>query len=117
MATLELTGKIYKVFETVTVKDSFKKREFVIETDENYPQKIKLELTQDKCALLDRFQVGSDVTVGFNVRGNEWEGKFFNTLQAWKINAKGATAGGGNSSNEIPSYSGQDGGDQDDLPF
>ena len=57
---MELQGRIYKIFQTVQISDTFKKREFVIETDENpqYPEFPKLEFIQDKCTLLDSFKKG-----------------------------------------------------------
>lgn len=93
---MELTGKIKLVRPTQQVSSSFSKREFVITTDEQYPQDIQIEFTQDKCDLLNDVQVGQQVTVGINIRGREWinpqgEAKYFNTIQAWKIN-KGNSA-------------------------
>jgi len=90
MSELKVTGTVYKVFETVQVSDSFKKREFVIETDDKYPQLVKLELTQDNCSKADGLKEGQAVQVSFNIRGREWtspknEVKYFNTLQAWRI--------------------------------
>lgn len=80
-----ITGRLHLVKPTQVVSDKFSKREFVIETTEQYPQLISIEFTQDKCGLLDSYQVGETVTVDFNLRGREWNGKYFNTLQAWKI--------------------------------
>ena len=87
---MELTGRIKLVRPTQQVSPSFSKREFVITTDEQYPQDIQVEFTQDKCNLLNDVQVGQQVTVGINIRGREWinpqgEVKYFNTIQAWKI--------------------------------
>jgi len=90
MSELKLTGRIIAIEEMQQVTDSFCKREFVIETDENYPQLVKFEFTQDKCSTLDTEQVGNEVTVNFNVRGRAWENKqgktvYFVTLQAWRL--------------------------------
>ena len=87
---MELTGTIKLVRDTQEVSASFKKREFVITTEEQYPQDIQLEMTQSKCDDLDSFPVGSKVKVLINVRGREWinpqgEAKYFNTLQGYKI--------------------------------
>lgn len=87
---MELTGSIKLVRDTQEVSASFKKREFVITTEEQYPQDIQLEMTQAKCDELDSFIVGSKVKVSINVRGREWinpqgEAKYFNTLQGYKI--------------------------------
>ena len=87
---MELTGKIKVVKDVQEVSASFKKREFVITTEEQYPQHIQLEMTQAKCDDLDTIGIGDKVTVHINVRGREWvdpqgETKYFNTLQGWKI--------------------------------
>lgn len=88
---MEVTGKIKVKNETQTFgSNGFRKREFVITTDEQYPQHIQLEFVQDKCDLLDKFEVGQDVRVSINLRGREWinpEGvaKYFNTIQGWRI--------------------------------
>ena len=91
---MELTGKIEKIFDTVTISEKFKKREFVIKTEESYNDKvfenyIIMNMTQDKTKALDVFKVGQDVTVAFNVKGVKYEKdgetRYFNNLQAWRI--------------------------------
>lgn len=83
----EVTGKIIKIGETETVGSAgtFKKRLVVVETSEQYPQKIPVDFVQDKTALLDSFMIGSDVVVSVNVRGNEYNGKYYVSLNGWKI--------------------------------
>ena len=68
----------------------FRKREVVVTTEEQYPQHILVEFVQDKCDLLDKFQVGQPVKIGVNLRGREWvnpqgETKYFNSIQGWRI--------------------------------
>jgi hypothetical protein len=93
-----ISGTIKMKGDETQVSDKFKKREFVItENSSQYPQHISFQLTQDRCALLDPFQVGSEIKVFFNLRGREWvspqnETKYFNSLEAWKIEAAGAAA-------------------------
>lgn len=87
---MELTGTIKSIMQTTDVSFSFKKREFVIETDEQYPQTILLEFVQDKCSLLDSYRPFDKVKVSINIRGREWvdktgQTKYFNTIQAWRI--------------------------------
>lgn len=88
---MEVRGKIKLINETQTFGDSgFRKRELVVTTDEQYPQMIQIEFVQDKCDLLNNFQVGQDVKVSINLRGREWinpqgEAKYFNTIQGWRI--------------------------------
>lgn len=90
---MQLKGQIKVVNPTVQVNDRFAKREFVVTDDSNpnYPQDILMQLTQDKCSLLDNIQVNQYVEIEFNLRGKEWvspdgTSKFFNVLEAWKIN-------------------------------
>lgn len=81
----ELEGTIIQISETAKVSSNFQKREFVVETSEQYPQKIKMELIQEKCGILDTKRVGDQVKIFFNLRGSEWQGKFFTNLQAWRV--------------------------------
>ena len=55
-----------------------------------YPQDILFQAVQDKCGMLDGIQPGEQVEVSFNLRGREWtspqgEVRYFNTLDAWRI--------------------------------
>jgi hypothetical protein len=87
---MEVLGKIRVINPEQQVSSTFKKRELVITTEEQYPQHILIEFNQDKCAFLDKYKVGDSVEVGINLRGREWsnpqgETKYFNSIQGWKI--------------------------------
>lgn len=90
---MEIKGTILEIGEIQNVSEKFKKREFVIVDNSNptYPVEIPLEVTQDKCDLLDKFAVTQEVTVSFNIRSFKWQDKVTLkdkrglTLQAWKI--------------------------------
>ncbi len=87
---MEVTGKIRVVNPEQQVSASFKKRELVVTTDEQYPQHILIEFTQDKCDLLNNYAIGDPVKVSINLRGREWvnpqgETRFFNSIQGWRI--------------------------------
>lgn len=84
---MTITGKVKAVFDTQEFSSGFTKREFVVTTEEQYPQDIKVELVKDKCALADKLKVGQAVNVHINIRGNEHQGKYYVSLQAWKIEA------------------------------
>lgn len=88
---LKINGKVKIILDTQTFDSGFSKREFVITTQEQYPQDVKLECIKDKTAMLDSLTVGDDVDVSFNVRGNEYNGRYFVNLQAWRIE-KGSAA-------------------------
>jgi hypothetical protein len=94
---MQVKGKIVAIMPTQVVSEKFSKREFVVETPDQYPQQILFQLTQDKCSILDSLKVGQEVDVHLNIRGRSWqnpqgETKYFNTLEAWKIDVLGATA-------------------------
>ncbi|MGH2665249.1 DUF3127 domain-containing protein [Flavobacterium sp.] len=87
---MEVTGRIKVVNPTQDVSASFKKREVVITTDEQYPQHIMIEFTQAKVDDLNSYQAGEQVKVSINLRGREWvnpqgETKYFNSIQGWRI--------------------------------
>ncbi|MEI6422702.1 MAG: DUF3127 domain-containing protein [Lentisphaerota bacterium] len=85
----DLTGKIKVVQAAQTFgAKGFTKREFVVTvTEGKYPQDIILECVQDKINLLDGLSSGQTVTVTFDIRGREYNGRYFNNLQAWRIKA------------------------------
>ena len=94
---MEVSGKIRVINPTQQVSASFKKRELVVTTDEQYPQHIMVEFTQDKTDLLDSYRPGEDVKVSINLRGREWvspqgETRYFNTIQGWRIERAQADA-------------------------
>jgi len=89
----QVDGKLHVIFDTEKKTETFQAREFVIEIAESqYPQLIKFQLTQDKCELIDSFQVGDALTVHFDLRGREWNDRYFTNLNAWKIEATSAAA-------------------------
>jgi hypothetical protein len=84
----EAAGKIKVINETQSFPSGFSKREFVVTTaHDKFPQELKFEIVKDKCPLLDAFEVGQDVQVSFDIRGNEYNGKYFVNLSCWKIQA------------------------------
>lgn len=86
----ELSGKVKLIQPVQTFDSGFTKREMVVIVEEGkYPQEINLEFVQDKVRLLDDLQVGQEVTVTFDIRGREYNGRYFNNLQGWKIATSG----------------------------
>ncbi len=127
-----ITGTLKVKFDEQKVSERFRKRDFVIqENSSQYPQMISFQLVQDRCNLVDNFNAGDEIRVFFNLRGREWkspqgETKYFNTIEAWKIepanSAPQQTAGISNSnSNSASPVSAPDtsfsSGESDDLPF
>lgn len=131
---MEVVGTLKAKFDTQKVSERFTKREFVVTTEANtpYPQHVSFQITQDKCSILDQYNVGDELRIQFNLRGREWNGpqgiKYFNTLEAWRVEKFQA----GNVSNNTNQSSNQSSNgapvatnpvfannldDNDDLPF
>jgi len=91
---MEVEGIIKVVGAEQQVSASFKKRELVVSTEEQYPQSIMIEFPQDKCDLLNGLNVGDKVKVSINLGGREWvnpqgETKYFNSIKGWKVEKVG----------------------------
>ena len=123
---MEVTGKIKVINPEQQVSASFRKRELVVASEEQFPQFISINFVQDKCDLLNNYNVGEAVKVSINLRGREWvnpqgETKYFNSVQGWRIEGQAAAA-----APEMPpmppasSFQATDEADravEDDLPF
>lgn len=90
---MNIKGKLKEIFKTTQIKETFKKREFVVEYAENpnYPQLLKFELINDNCSMIDKFQVGDEIEIDFDIRGREWinpkgEKVYFTSLSAYRLN-------------------------------
>ncbi|MCT4560857.1 MAG: DUF3127 domain-containing protein [Crocinitomicaceae bacterium] len=122
----KINGIVKLVKGEEVISDKFKKREFVLtDASSMYPQDILFQLTQDKTSLVDGVQPNDQIEVSFNIRGREWtspkgEVKYFNTLEAWRIEKMGSgmpNAGAdAASSAPVPDFS-NDSSEEDDLPF
>ena len=87
---MEVLGRVRLINPVQQVSASFKKRELVVTTEEQYPQHILIEFAQDKTDLLNNYNVGEQVKVSINLRGREWvnpqgETKYFNDIQGWRV--------------------------------
>ena len=92
---MEVKGKIKLIAETQTFDSGFTKRQLVVTTDEMYPQDVAIDFVKDKCDVLNAYKVGESVSVGINIRGNEYNGKYYVSLQGWKIERSEAVANTG----------------------
>jgi single-strand DNA-binding protein len=101
MPSYDLTGAVKLIMDQQTFPSGFSKREFVVTTpDDRFPQDIKLECVKDKCALLDRVTVGQTVKVSFDLRGNEYNDKYYVNLTAWRVEPAEAGA----ADEEVPPF-------------
>ncbi len=122
--TFDLEGKLTEKYDTKEISDRFRKREFVLEAQENNPNfdrvnYVKFQLTQDKCELLDQYNVGDNLKVSFNIRGNRWEKNgnvsYFTNLEAWRMEKSGGSSEPAQPA--APPADIADESDSDELPF
>ncbi len=83
-------GEVVFVTPTTSVSDKFKKREVTLKSQDEYPQYVTFQLTQDKCDLANNLKTGEVVEVSYNLRGRRWEAqdgtiKYFNSIEAWTM--------------------------------
>lgn len=102
----DMEGTISKIGEVQTFESGFAKIEFVVTTEEMYPQEVKFDLFKDKIGLLDSYAVDDRVCVSFNIRGNEWQGRHYVNLQAWRLQNLAAGGGDGYASPPVASSGG-----------
>lgn len=92
---LEITGRLIEVQPIQQIKENFSKREFVIEitqvtnTGMTFINYAAFQLVNNACQLIDRFQIGQDIKVSFDIRGNRWEKdgqvRYITNLNAWRV--------------------------------
>jgi hypothetical protein len=122
----EITGKLVARFDIVQRTETFKTREFVIEKSDDINGRtitnyVKFQCVQDKTAMVDRFNIGDDVKVQFNIKGTKWvkEGKenYITNLDAWRMETvklgQDATPSDNTNYNDMPPSLDA----VDDLPF
>ena len=105
MSESTIKGAVKLINEVNVISDRFSVREFVITTfDPKYPQDIIFQTTNDKMSILDSIKPGQNVEVSYNLRGREFNGRYYNTLDAWRVTGEAA-------------LSVQPQTEKDDLPF
>ena len=126
--SFEMEGVVKQIDEVQTFASGFSKREFVVEVEDGkFPQMIKFECLKDKTSLTDGFSAGDPIKVHFDIRGNEYNGRFFVNLNAWKLEKPD---GSGDASSGNADFDGEDvppshlseppggyGQEDDDIPF
>lgn len=100
--SLELTGTLVKFYETKSFPSGFSIQEFVVRTDERYPQEILVQAAKEKIDVLKNFKENDVVKVKFNLRGREYNGRHFVSLDMWTMDIAAA----GNTSASNPSTMG-----------
>ncbi|MBI9034734.1 MAG: DUF3127 domain-containing protein [Bacteroidales bacterium] len=117
--SLEVTGKVFKILPEVTGEGKngqWKKQDFVIETEEQYPKKVCMSVWGDKTATLQQLQIGDAVKVGINIDSREYNERWYTDVRAWKIDKISDTAGGSAAAPAMDNLPPMPD-DENDLPF
>jgi hypothetical protein len=122
--SIQVKGTLIQILKSETgvskAGKEWKKQEFVIETNEQFPKKVCFTLFGDKISLIDGINEGKEVEVFFSVESRDFNGKWFHNINAWKIELAGSTASAKSyppefSPGDIPPEAADDNGN--DLPF
>ena len=119
MADTTITGVIHKIFDTQKISESFSKKEIVIKTDEPYPQYVPVQFVNKNIDKLSTAMEGKTVTVSYNLRGKEYNGKYFVSCDGWRIENVSFSASSQEQKEEeaIDKSNSFTEGTGDDLPF
>jgi hypothetical protein len=123
--SLEISGKVIQLLTEQTgsgKNGTWVRRDFVIETADQYPKKICFSGWGDKAAIVNNLQTGQTVKVSFNPESREYNGKWYTDLRAWKIETGNANQ---QENNDIPeeqrpfdnNWPAPNDNNKDDLPF
>ena len=85
MSELTIKGAIKLIKDVNVISDKFSVREFVITTADKYPQEIIFQTVNDRMDIIAPYGEGQVVEVSFNLRGRQVGEKYYNTLDAWKV--------------------------------
>jgi len=105
----QIEGTILHISPTERVGEKLTKRFFVVLTDEQYPQELKIEALNKSCDVLDFQKIDDKVKVTYNARGRSWtspktgQKEWFTSLSLWKIESlQGNTATAAKKEDEKP---------------
>ena len=86
---LKIKGTVSKILDEQSgvskANKEWKKRDFVITTEGDYPKDVCFTVFGDKVSLIDSIAISDVVDVSFNIESREWEGRYFSNVNAWKI--------------------------------
>lgn len=84
---MEVKGKIIVALpeQTGTSKagNTWKKREYVLETQDAYPKKVFFDFFGDRADQY-KLNIGDEVTLSFDIESREYNGRWFTSIRGWK---------------------------------
>jgi hypothetical protein len=86
---MEITGKIIAVLPeqggVSKIGNEWKKQEYILETYDQYPKKVCFQLFGNDKIEQAAIQAGEDLTVYFDIDSREYNGRWFTSINAWKV--------------------------------
>ena len=86
---MEIIGRIIAVLEprggVSKAGNNWKSQEYVLETHEQYPRKMCFDVFGEDKIQQFNIQAGEELTVSFDIDAREWQGRWFNSIRAWKV--------------------------------
>ena len=92
---MEISGKIIEILDIKSGQSAngeWRKQEYVLETEAQYPKKVCFMAWGDK---IDQFNIqkGETVEVSIDLESREYNGRWYTDVKAWKVSRDDATAG------------------------
>lgn len=85
MATFEMDCVVVKIMDTETFPSGFSKRNIVVKTEERYPQDILVEFLKENAKMVEPLKEGTRIKLSFDLRGREYNGRYFVSVAGWKV--------------------------------
>ena len=85
MSELKIEGELIKIAPVEKISEKFSKQQIVVKTLDQYPQEVAFDVLEKNFERVEGLKLGDKLEVSFNVKGREWQGRYFVNLQAWKI--------------------------------
>lgn len=85
---MEIQGKVTNILPMrsgVSARGGWKSQEFVITTEEQYPKMVCFQVFGEDKINSFALQIGEAVKVSFDISAHEYQGRFFNSVNAWKV--------------------------------
>jgi hypothetical protein len=112
---MQLTAKLTQLLPLQTgsgKNGQWKKQEFIVETEGQFPKKICISIWGDKIND-DQLKIGNELKIDFDIESREYNGRWYTDVKAWKIEVAGA----GSSNSSAGTVMGPAASNDEDLPF
>jgi hypothetical protein len=127
---MEIQGKIINILDPKggeSTRGSWKKQEFILETNDSFPKKVCIVNWNDKVDI-SSLKPGDDVVASVNIESREYNNNWYTDVKVWKIEINNPSQSQSSADNSLPGLSSSDAPpppwesepadkDEDDMPF